>query len=376
MSLDPARFEHAAAVIAPAAAQAEREGRHTAEAVAALAATGVFKTLVPEAYGGGGGSLVPYVTGIERAARIDGSAGWLAMIGATSGLVAAYLPDDVAREAFEAPDALACGVFAPTGRAVRDGDALRVRGRWSWASGCEHARWRVVGVVMHDGAKPITDAAGAPETRCVLLRAEETRVVPNWDVPGLRATGSHDLAVDDVIVPADRCFSLLGPARDPSPVYRVSAFGTLAAGVAAVALGIAGAAVERFVALAREKTPSGARRTLAHRELVQLAVAVAVARVRAARLYLHDAARSAGTDNSLDARAALRLAACHVTKESVVAVDLVCNAAGAGAARTGEPLERMFRDVHMAAQHAMVADAVTVVAGRVGLGLDTDASML
>ena len=63
-------------------------------------------------------------------------------------------------------------------------------------------------------------------------------------------------------------------------------------------------------------------------------------------------------------------------KESVAAVDLVCNAAGAGSSRTGEPLERMFRDVHLAAQHAMVADAVAVLAGRVRLGLDTDASML
>lgn len=376
MPLDHSRFDHAAAVITPVIAQAERDGRHTAASVAALAATGVFKTLVPEALGGGGGSLVPYVSGIERAARIDGSAGWLAMIGATSGLVAAYVPDVLAREAFEAPDALACGVFAPMGRAVRDGDTVRVRGRWSWASGCEHARWRMVGVVMHDGAKPIVTATGAPDTRCVLLRADEAQVVPNWDVPGLRATGSHDLVVEDVTVPAERCFSLLEPARDPAPAYRVSAFGALALGVAAVTVGIAGAAVERFVALAREKTPSGARRTLAHRELVQHAVAVADARARSARLYLHEVARAAVGDDSLEGRAALRLAACHVTRESVAAVDLVCNAAGAGSSRTGEPLERMFRDVHLAAQHAMVADAVAVLAGRVRLGLDTDASML
>lgn len=374
--MTPEPFARAADTIAPRIADAERVGRHDPAAVAALAATGVFKTLVPRAYGGGGGDLVPYVEGIERAARIDGAAGWLAMIGATTGLTAAYLPDALAREVFGPDDAFACGVFAPTGRATRVGDTLRVDGRWSWASGCEHARWRMVGVVLCAEGRPLLDDRGAPETRCVLLRAEELRVVPNWDVLGLRATGSHDLVAADALVPAARSFSLLGPARDPSPAYRVSPFGALALGVAAAALGIAAAAVDRFAALAREKTPAGARRPLAHRELAQVAFARADGQVRAARASLREAALAAGSADSLPARAALRVVACDVTRAAVAAVDALFHAAGAGAARVGEPLERHFRDVHMAAQHAMVTDAVAAVAGRVGLGLDTDASLL
>ena len=374
--MHPDPFERAAAVIAPRIAQAERDGRHDADAVAALAATGVFKTLVPAEHGGAGGDLLAYVDGVERAARIDGSAGWLAMIGATAGLTAAYLPEAAAREVFGPDDAFACGVFAPSGRATREGDAVRVEGRWSWASGCEHARWRMVGVVLCEGGRPVLDARGAPETRCVMLRADDARVVPNWDVLGLRATGSHDLVVDGALAPADRCFSLAAPARHPSPAYRASPFGVLALGVSAAALGVAAAAVARFAALAREKTPSGARRPLAHRELAQHAFALADARVRAARASLREAARGAGDAGSLDARASLRLAACHAARESVAAVDALFQAAGAGAARAGEPLERMFRDVHMAAQHAMVADPVAVLAGRAGLGVDTDASML
>jgi len=369
-------FARAADTIAPRIADAERDGRHDAAALAALAATGVFKTLVPRAYGGGHGDLLPYVEGIERAARIDGAAGWLAMIGATTGLTAAYLPDAVAREVFGPDDAFACGVFAPTGRATRVGDALKIEGRWSWASGCEHARWRMVGVVLCEDGRPRLDAQGAPETRCVFLRAEEITVVPNWNVLGLRATGSHDLAAAGALVPIERSFSLLGSARDPDAAYRVSPFGVLALGVAAAALGIAAAAVDRFAALAREKTPVGARRPLAHRELAQVAFARADGQVRAARASLHNAALAAGSADALPARAALRVVACDVTRTAVSAVDGIFQGAGAGAARVGEPLERHFRDVHMAAQHAMVTDAVAAVAGRVGLGLDTDASLL
>lgn len=376
MPLDLARLEAAAASIGASAAESDRAYSLPAASVAELAATRVFKCLVPKEHGGAQTGIVGFATALEAVARIDGSAGWIAMIGATAGLASAWMPEALASAAFDAPDAFACGVFAPTGRCVREGSTARVRGRWSYASGCEHAQWCMVGVVMHNAAGPVVLPSGVPDVRMVLLRSGEWRVDRTWDALGLRGTGSHDVVVDDVAVPISRCFSLYDLARHPAPVYRMSPFGVLAVGVCAVAVGVAASAVERFVALARDKTPAGARRSLAHRELVQYAVAIADARVRAGGLLLHDAARRAEADPSQEHRAELRLAACHVARESVAAVDLLCNAAGAGAMRAGEALERKFRDVHMAAQHAMVADAVTVLAGRVRLGLDIDATSL
>lgn len=375
-----ARAEVAARIVGPLAARSEALGRLAPECVEALQQSGAFKLLVPRAYGGAECSVADYVSALERVARADGAAGWCAMIGATSGMVAAWLPDELSREVFTAPDATTCGVFAPTGRASITDEGLHIRGRWSFASGCEHASWRMVGVVMCDGDVPRTLAHGGPDARCVLLRADETRVTPNWNVLGLRGTGSHDLVVEGVTVPASRCFSLFEPARHGGALYRAAVFGVLAAGVAAVALGIAAAAVDRFVALAREKVPMGARRSLAHRELAQHAVATAEARVRAARLLVLDAAErvNAGDDDAspVERRASLRLAACHASREATAAVELLYNAAGAGAIRDAEPLQRMFRDVHVASQHAMVADAVTVLTGRVRLGLDTDLASL
>jgi alkylation response protein AidB-like acyl-CoA dehydrogenase len=368
------RMARAAEVVAPLAARHERDGRLSPEAVAALAAAGVFKLLTPRAYGGEEASLPAMIASLDRLAQADGATGWCAMVGATSSLMGAYLPDDLARAVYEPEGAVSCGVFAPTGKAVRTPEGLRVTGRWSFASGCQHSPWRMVGVIVSGDAGPVA--------KCVLLRDDESRVVDNWDVMGLRGTGSHDLAADDVLVPEARCFSLVGAPRHGGESYRVPVFGVLAMGVAAVAVGIAQGALDRFIALAREKVPMGARRALAHRERVQWAVADAEARVRSARALLHEAAREvteavrARGEATLDARATLRLAACHAARGAASAVDLLCETAGAGSIRATEPLQRMFRDVHVATQHAMVSDAVAVLAGRVRLGIETEATTL
>src|SRR6185436_6052709 len=142
---------------------------------------------------------------IEELARVDGSVGWCAMIGATSGLMSRYLDDVTAREVYGPADAVSCGVFAPMGRAVPEGGGFRVSGRWSFASGCRHSRWRMGGTLVEGELLP----SGAPDVRSVLFRADETTVHDTWEASGLRGTGSHDFEVKDVVVPRERTFSLM-----------------------------------------------------------------------------------------------------------------------------------------------------------------------
>jgi alkylation response protein AidB-like acyl-CoA dehydrogenase len=302
------------------------------------------------------------------------------MIGATSSMMSAFLDERVAREIYGRDDAMTAGVFAPMGRARRVADGLRVSGRWPFGSGCEHAQWRMGGVlVVDDSGEPERLPSGVPHVRCVLFAAGETEIIDTWTVSGLRGTGSHDFAVHDVKVPYERCFSLLTEQpRCDAPLYRVPLFGALAAGIAAVTLGIARAAVDALVALATKKQPQGSRRTVAQREIVQLDLARAEARLGSARAYLFQAVAdaSARPAGELEARARLRLAAWHATTEAAAVVDLMYNAAGATAIYATHPLQRHFRDVHVATQHAMVAAPVATTVGRVLLGLDADVTTL
>jgi len=386
--IDPervARARAAAAIVAPLAPVIEASRRLPEEAIAALTSAGVWKLLVPKAYGGAEASASTLLAVIDEVARADGSAGWCVMIAATSGLMSAYLDDEVARAAYGDDGAITSGVFAPMGRAIREGDGYRVSGRWPFASGCEHAAWRMGGVLLDrgDDGGPDLLPSGAPHVRSVLFRAAETRVIDTWQTSGLRGTGSHDVEVNDVHVPASRCFSLFTPpSRHDAAIYRVPFFGVLAAGVAAVSLGIARASIDALVELARGKRGLGSKRSIAHRELVQLRVAQAEAKVRGARALLFDAigeleARvAAGAEAKLRDRAVARLAASHAASESAAAVDLMYEAGGATSIYASHPLQRHFRDVHVATQHVMVSPTATTLAGRVLLGVESDTSTL
>lgn len=373
------RARTAAETIAPLGARIEAERRLPTSAVDALVAGGIFKLLVPRAYGGSQAHPATVIAVIEEIARADGSAGWCAMIGATSGLMSVHLDDAIAREVYGPDDAITCGVFAPLGRAARSGDGYRVSGRWPFASGCEHSRWRMGGaIVMTDGGDGPAELlpSGAPDIRSILFRADETRVIDTWDTGGLRGTGSHDIEASDVIVPRERTFSLL-TGRPKHAGYTLPFFGVLASGVAAVGLGIARAALDTFVAMAKSKTPPGSKRTLAHRELVQLDVARGEARLRGARTFLFEALHEATNDApSLATRARLRIAACHAAEESAAVTALAYQAGGGSAIYAKSPLQRQFRDANVVTHHVMVSRASMTLAGRVLLDLESDTTTL
>jgi alkylation response protein AidB-like acyl-CoA dehydrogenase len=202
-------------------------------------------------------------------------------------------------------------------------------------------------------------------------------------VSGLRGTGSHDIVIEDRVVPAARSVSLVTDRpRATGALYRFPVFGLLALGIAAVALGIARRALEELIALAAAKTPTGSRRRLAERAAVQADVAWAEATLGAGRAFLFDAIGQAwtcavaGDALTLAHRARLRLGATHAVTAAAAAVDRMYNAGGGTAIYATSPLQRCFRDVHVATQHVMVAPPTLELVGRVLLGVDADTAML
>src|SRR5207249_45634 len=144
--------------------------------------TGLFKMAVPATYGGGEVDPRTMFAAIEAVAAADGSAGWCVMIGATSGLAAAWFDVAAASDAFGPHDAIAGGVLAPRGRAVPVEGGLAVDGRWPFGSGCEHSTWLAGGCLVGDDRVP----------RVVLFPQAAAQIIDTWTVAGLRGTGSHD----------------------------------------------------------------------------------------------------------------------------------------------------------------------------------------
>ena len=373
-------LEAARALAADAAAAApdgERARRLPEPLVAQLAEAGLFRLCVPAAVGGLEAPAATLVECVEALARGDAAAGWCVAIGATSGLLAAYVPEETARRLYARETAIAGGVFAPRGRAVAVDGGFRVSGRWPFASGCQHCDWLMGGCVVDRGdGELVTLDNGMPDVRLMLAPAGEFEIHDTWHVAGLRATGSHDIELRDVFVPGDRAASVISDTpRHDGPLYAFPLFGLLAIAIAGVSLGIARGALDDFAALAA-KVPTGGRRSLGQRGAVQAEIARAEASVRASRALLLGAIEDAWAGVDVERRTALRLAATHAATECVRATETAYRLGGGSAIYESSPLQRRLRDAQTVTQHMLVAPSTWELTGRLLLGQPTDTTQL
>jgi alkylation response protein AidB-like acyl-CoA dehydrogenase len=382
--VDPlAAVEALAPMISARAEEVEAARRLPRDIAEAMIAAKLFKLCVPKAYGGLEAEPAVLLAAIRAMAQADASAGWCLMIGATSGMSAAYLEPDAARLIHGDPSTVTGGIFAPRGKAVREGDVYRVNGRWQWASGNSHCRWMKGGCLVFEEGMPKLSANGAPEMRMVYMPTDALQFVDNWHVSGLSGSGSCDMVATDVTVPVSHSVSLTSDRpRVEGALYRFPAFGLLALGCAAVALGVARGALEDIVALASLKKPTLSQRSLAERPATQAEVARTEAMLRSAGAFVDQAVAQAwtqakrGQDLDVSARAALRLAATHATETAAKVVTSCYSLGGGTSVYRDSPLQRRFRDVHVVTQHMMVAPPTYELVGRALLGLPTDPTMM
>lgn len=370
-------------MIAARAADTEAARRLPPDLAAALSDAGLFRMFVPQAYGGPQTDPATFVEAVEAVAMADAAPAWCVMIAATTAMTAAYLPPDWAKLIHGRPDGISGGVFAPMGRAVREGDHWRVNGHWQWASGSQNCDWLLGGCLLEEDGQIRTLPNGAPDARMLFWPAADAELIDTWHVTGLKGTGSLDMAVKDLRVPLDRMVSFVAePPRIEAPLYAFPAFGLLSFGIAAVALGNARAAIDDLVNLAGAKKPQGARKVLAERAMAQVELAKAEAALRSARAFLFDeigkawTLACAGDPVSRESRAGLRLAATHAVRTGADVVRAMYDLAGGTAVYETSPLQRRFRDAHVATQHIMTGPATLEMTGRVLMGLPGDDAML
>jgi indole-3-acetate monooxygenase len=365
------------------AEEGERERKLSRDLVEAMIEAGFFRLCVPASIGGGEADPATLIEVCEELARGDSAAGWCIAVMATAGMVAAYIPEDAAREVYGDASSVVGGVFAPRGKAVAGPDGYRVTGRWPFSSGVDHCDWVMGGCIVFEDDGPRTLESGRPDVQLALFPKDEVEVIDTWHVSGLRATGSHDIAVEDQFVSADRAASIitLSP-REQRPLYAFPPFGLLALTIAGTALGIGRAAIDDLLELAGGKTPTGSTRSLAERPVTQTRIAQAEAGLLAGRAFLYDAvatawetARDSG-EVSVEQRAALRLAATHATAAAAAAVDVAYDLGGGTSIYETSPLQRRFRDIHAATQHMLVGPSTWELTGRLMLDLPTDIAQL
>ncbi len=350
----------------------------------ALADAGLYHLALPRSLGCAELDLPTYILVLEELGKADASTAWTVNQGAIYATYAARMPRAAARAIWiDTPRAVVANTPAATAKAVVLPGGYRVTGRQGFSTGCRHASWVAAHAqIWDDGVLRLDEANGQPETRYLYVPVAEAQLLDTWQVRGMRGTGTHHFAVDDVFVPAERTvLSVTAPLYETGPLYRIPRTLLFASGDAAVSLGLARSSLETFFELAGAKTPRAAQGLLRDQAMVQADVGHAEARLRSARAFLVEAVRdiwaaASGPGITLDQRAALRLATTHAIRQAVQIVDTVYNAAGATAVYESHLIQRHFQDVHVISQHLQSRMSHYELVGKHWLGLPVDEQRL
>ena len=348
----------AVALIREHAAEAERRGELHPEILTLIYEQQWFRILLPRRFGGLALPLPAVVRLEEELARADGSVGWTVTLCSGAGWFAGFFAPGLFDSLFTHPRMCIAGSGMPAGRAERlSGGGYRINGQWGYASGGRHATAFTANCVVWADGAPVLEG-GQPLVRPFLFLREEVRVLADWKPVGLVATGSHGFVVSGLEVPAERCF-VIDPlaAADESSLYRYPFLPLAEATLAVTSSGMALHFFECFERLFAAREARGHLSAAAVGEVRSLLEQTRreLDRVRGAFYTVLEASWNAlvrAEAGSFDAVSRSSHALAAMAREGV---DRLYPFAGLEAARVDSEINRVWRDLHTASQHPLLA---------------------
>jgi 3-hydroxy-9,10-secoandrosta-1,3,5(10)-triene-9,17-dione monooxygenase len=359
----PAEIIGRARALIPALAERSRAARRARcipeETIADIQRAGLFRVLQPRRWGGYELDLHTFYEVELALAEGDMSTGWIYGVSGVHPWFMALLDDRAAQEVWgEDNSRLICSSLMPAGKATASAGGFRLSGRWRYASGCAHCPWALLGALVESGA------GGAPEGRIFLLPREHYRSVDTWQVAGLQATGSWDIVVDDMFVPAYRSqrmldnFLLKGPgqALNSASLYRVPFGQIFVRGISTAALGALQAMLDALMDYGKTRvTRAGGRSS--ENPFVQLLCAETAAAIDEMKgtlhrnfANLHEYARRSETPPLLD-RLQYKFQSTSVTERCTLLAARIFKATGAAGLSDDLPFGGILADLMAGRQH-------------------------
>jgi alkylation response protein AidB-like acyl-CoA dehydrogenase len=348
--------------------EGDKLGRLAEPVVEALHREGLLGMWVPRSIAGGAElDPVSSLQVVESVAYGDPSAGWVLMAASLAiGTGAAYLEDSAVSELFSGSHLpVIAGQGTRPGKAVPAPGGFMLSGSWSFASGIKHG--------THIHTLGIIESTGEP--RIFVLPVGKATLIDNWDVMGLRATGSIDYKIDDVFVPeAYTHFAVTEAPKRGGTLYTIGIIGFAVICHSGWACGIGRRMLDELSTIVRSKI--GRSGSMADSDAFQEDYAKAEMTYRSARALVYeiwqDAANSLRQGDKLSVRqnTLLRLAMANATWSAQEVAAFVYKTAGTVALRAGT-LQRLFRDMHAGTQHITSAPPAIRATGRELAGLAT-----
>ena len=328
------------------------------ETIAEMQAAGLFRVLQPRRWGGYEMELGTFYEIEIALSEGDMSSGWTyAVLGVVSWLLG-LIDDRAAQEVWgRDPSALICSSTMPAGTATPVDGGFRLTGHWRYASGAEHCEWAVVGGMVHAGN-------AAPDWRFFFVPRRDYRTVDSWQAAGLQGSGSIDLMLEDVFVPAYRTQRLhdsyllkgAGQAVNTSSLYRLPFGQIFVRGVSTAGLGALKAMLTALIGYSSGRTTRAGGRA-AENPFVQLVCAETSAAIEQMRAtlqrnfrVLHDYARR-GETPPLELRLQYKFQSSAVIERCTQLAARMFKATGAGGLTDELPFGQILADLMAARQH-------------------------
>jgi 3-hydroxy-9,10-secoandrosta-1,3,5(10)-triene-9,17-dione monooxygenase len=338
------------------APQGERERRLPKETIADLQEAGLFKVLQPKRWGGYELDIHTYFDVQMALGEGDMSVAWVyGVVGVHPWLVA--LLDERAEADIWGKDdtTLLCSSLMPAGTAKPADGGYRLSGRWKYASGCEHCEWGILGCMV-EGVSNLRYHFIVPKT--------DYEIVDTWHVPGLKATGSHDIVVKDAFVPAHRVQSQAdnfkgvapGHAVNTAPLYRLPFGQVFFRGISTGAIGALQAMLDTYLEYGKKRVQRNAG-VASEDGAIQLLCAETAAAIDEMKTILHrnfqvlEGYAARGEMPPLKLRVEYKFHNTVVAEKCSLLAARLFKAAGTAGIAAELPFGRILNDITVGRQH-------------------------
>lgn len=347
------------------AALAEKSGKLPDNLVQHLHQAELFRALIPKQFGGLELAFDDYLDIVKRLAQSDASTAWCVNQSAVIALTTLWLQPDMISQIWSDPRTSIANGPPYNCSIERKTSDYTLDGYWGFSSGCQHATW-------------MTGPAQLPDKswRSAFFRPDQVQFIDNWKVAGLRATGSFQFKVNNLVIPKIQVADFRKKPSVTNTMTLVPISLLFAVTFAAVALGLAKGALSDVIKIAQGKKPKWASLRLSEDPDVQRFLGKAIARWRAADAYL--ASTSIIVFNEIkhdlrvssDQRAQLRMAGTHIIQECAEVVDTAYKVSGSSGIYQDETLQRRFQDMHVITQHVQGRESYFGLLGRYAISGD------
>jgi 3-hydroxy-9,10-secoandrosta-1,3,5(10)-triene-9,17-dione monooxygenase len=366
--------------------ECENQGRLPEEMRKELDAAGFFRIVQPRRFGGYEFDIPTFYRVMMEIARGCTETGWVMSLVGGHAMMVAKLPEQAQIEAYGPTGEMRCpGSFAPPGTAERVDGGYIVNGAWRNGSGCDISTHFMPLVMLNEG--------GQQMPLQILLDRDQYEIFDDWNVMGMRGTGSKQVIAKNLFIPAHRAIAVAGMIRgaEPlvgdqgifeNPMYKTLVGPFLIGELAAVAIGAAWAALDQYDHLYRTKKstyPPYQEKFHDPLALCQFGTALRLittaqsALIQSGEDYMRYAKEEAeeGAPFNEHRELGLRLVAIQCVQIAWEAFDLIFQTAGtSSSARVDHPLSRLMRNFAVLRTHAVLQlDNSAAAAARVHFGL-------